>query len=133
MLHYKRKLCCPALWMLPLGNESVGIYSRFSLPLAKRSAGITWMGLAVKQSPLWLHGCRAAALSFCKFTMGLHVGVQGAWEPRFASKAGLLPGNPAVGGLGGKAKEQAAARRPCLPCSDALSAVLQPDSGRCCL
>lgn len=62
MLHYKRKLCCPALWMLPLGNESVGIYSRFSLPLAKRSAGITWMGLAVKQSPLWLHGCRAAAL-----------------------------------------------------------------------
>lgn len=74
----------------------------------------------------------SSVVSFCKFTMGLHVGVQGAWEPRFASKAGLLPGNPAVGGLGGKAKEQAAARRPCLPCSDALSAVLQPDSERCC-
>lgn len=48
--------------MLPLGNENVGIYSLFSLRLAKQSTGITWMGLAVKQSLLWLHGSRATAL-----------------------------------------------------------------------
>lgn len=28
--------------MLPLGNESKGIYSQYSQPLTKQSAGITW-------------------------------------------------------------------------------------------
>ena len=88
MLHYKRKWHCPILWMLPLGNESKGIYSQYSQPLAKKSAGITWSWtkLAVRQARLWIKDFRAATLS--RFVSSWWVC---EWEYRARGNRILLP------------------------------------------
>lgn len=95
--------------MLPLVSESKGIYSQYSQPLAKQSAGITWSwtGLAIGQSQLWIKDFRATVLSCSVSSRWVCV-----WEYRthgncdLLSKAGLLLVNPSVGELGGKAKDQ---------------------------